>query len=156
MTDYEKELDKAQSYGLTVAENVNFKSGVKGLVVGKVIGLSKSLRTEKERYTVLAEEIAHFKINCGNITDQNKTQCRQQERKAHKLMVHELLPFENIIKAIMDLKEEARIDTVAETLGVTEDLLKEAFEIYKAEEGPVAITDTCIVWFEPFRIENAF
>ena len=82
MTKYEAVLQEAAGKGLTVAEDVPFASDVDGLVIGDVIGLSRRLLSYKEKACVLAEEIAHYDINVGDILDPSDSRNSQQEHRA--------------------------------------------------------------------------
>lgn len=152
MTKYEKLLQLAKDKGIEVKENVYFDSGLKGLAISEGVGLSYTLHTETEKRCILAEEIAHKEYNTGNITDLRIGSNRKQELRAHRQAVHELVPFEILIEVVIELRENATLFTIAETLDITEEFLLDALEIYRREYGPVSDFGSYLVVFDPFHI----
>lgn len=83
MTDYEKLLSNANDNNVTVYDDYNLKgTRIKGLYCDGTVAISNSLRTQKEKACVLAEELGHFYTSTGNILDMSDTGNRKQEARA--------------------------------------------------------------------------
>lgn len=146
MTKYERLIDIAFNAGLNVHEDVEFKSPVNGLIVGRNIALSEGL-DNTDKNCVLAEEIAHHYINEGNIIND----C-YQETKAHRYAIDLILSVESVINTIIDLREDATIATVAEKLEVSESFLKESLTLYSRRfDGQFEYNGYCIS-FNPVHV----
>ncbi len=150
MSSYEKLLILADDRGLQVFENVDFNSPINGLIVDDNIALSNKLNRESEKLCVLAEEIAHSFVNDGNIIDDP-----YEENKAHRYAIDLIISVRDVIQAVIELREEATISTVADRLGVTERFLKESLELYskrfigKAKFGKYSVSFNPLhVWIE--------
>lgn len=124
MESYDGLLDKAQALGLTVYEKIPLEEEQRGMILLRTIGLSDILETENEKRTVLAEEIAHFEYNTGDIT-----QDPHAEWIAHKAMI-ESVGLVDMIEAIIENGEHANIYTVAQTLGIAEWFCEEVYKFY--------------------------
>lgn len=155
MTEFEKAVSEAEAMGLLVFDGFEFESGIKGLIIDRFIFISKDVRTEAEKLCVLSEELSHFKVNTGNITDQRGMNNRYQELKAHRGMVRDSLPLERIAEATARLGQDADAYEVAEELGVTVKFLSEAIGVYKAQFGVRAKAGGYEVMFEPFRVKKS-
>ena len=112
MCNYDELLYEANEKGLEIVEKY-FKSDAKGLCKGNKIGIRKDL-SSNEKACVLAEEIGHYETTVGNIIDR-------------MLSIEEI--FEATEHPCNNLYE------VAEFLGVTEEFLLEALEIFKKRYG---------------------
>lgn len=152
MTDYEFLLELSLKRGYPVIESFDFNSEVKGLAVDGGIGLSSEIETERERKCILAEEIAHTELNTGDILDLSNASNRKQEMRAHKRAVYNLVPFERLIDAIIDLRDETSIYSLARELDVTEEFIVEAIEIYSNKYGERKDYGAYVVFFHPFRV----
>lgn len=147
MTKYERTLQEASDKGLTVAEDVPFTSGVDGLVIGDVIGLSRRLQSYKEKACVLAEEIAHHDLNVGDILDQPDAGNSQQEYRARIRAFDRLVGLSGIVTCFKG--GDRSLWEMAEHLEVTEDFLREALEAYRLRYGDGILVDGCWISFEP-------
>lgn len=148
MTKYEAALQEAADKGLVVAEDVPFTSDVDGLVIGDVIGLSRRLRTYKEKACVLAEEIAHHETNTGDILDQSDSGNSQQEYRARMRAFDRLVGLAGIVTCFK--AGDRSLWEMAEHLEVTEDFLKEALAAYRNRYGDGVALDDCWIRFEPY------
>lgn len=134
MNIYEKLLDYAQSQGLCVKENHNFRdTSLDGFIYDDVIALSNRLETQADRACILAEEIAHFKVNAGDISNLNIQINRNREERARREATAFILPFMDIVRAVISLRDDATYYNVAKELGVTESFLKESIAIYSRQ-----------------------
>lgn len=131
MCNYEKLLHDASMIGLEVKE-IQFESDAKGLCKGQKIGIRKDL-SDAEKACVLAEEIGHYYTTVGNILNQKNTENRKQEIKARKWAVDKMLTIEDVFEATEH--PCSNLFEIAEYLGVTEEFLLEALEIFKKRYG---------------------
>ena len=107
----------------------NFKSdNIKALCSDNIIALSSKVETTKEKICILVEELAHIKINTGNISENSK-----EELKARAIAYKTLISLESII-ASYKYGCVTRYD-MAEFLEVTESFLDEALHWYKSKYG---------------------
>lgn len=144
---YENLLDECNLLGVKVKE-VNLKSS-DGRCSGNRIAINKSLKTNTEKKCVLAEELAHYKLTVGDITDLSKIENMKQELIARRWSYTKLVGFTRLIEA-----HKARIKEheLAEYLGVTEEFLYEALEYYKSKYGLFHQIDNYIIRFEPLGV----
>lgn len=150
---YKKLLEVAHLLDLKVIDNYDLKlPDLKGLINGRNIFLSEHLKTSVQKKCVLAEEIAHYLTNTGNITDLTDVNNRRQEFKAHKRACKNVIPLTDIIDAAIVLKNEASMYNLAEYLGVTEKFLNEAIYFYSLKNEPEIFYKNYIVTFNPFRV----
>lgn len=147
MTKYEAALQEAADKGLTVAEDVPFTSDVDGLVIGDVIGLSRRLRSYKEKACVLAEEIAHHDLNVGDILDQSDAGNSQQEYRARMRAFDRLVGLAGIVTCFK--AGDRSLWEMAERLEVMEDFLEEALKAYRLRYGEGVRIDNFWICFEP-------
>lgn len=147
MTTYEELLQEAYDQGISVDENYHFESDFLGLYIDKNIALSDRLSTSHERADVLAEELEHHYTSTGDILDQTKVNNRKQERLARLRAYNRRIGLTGIVdgyKAHCRSRYE-----LAEFLGVSEDTLAEALDLYREKYGCYVEIDNYIVMFEP-------
>ncbi len=109
--------------------NYNFKSdNIKALCSNNIIALSPKVTDTKEKICILMEELAHIKINTGDISENPK-----EELKARGLAYDSLIGLEGIISSY-NYGCITRYD-IAEFLEVTESFLDEAINWYKSKYG---------------------
>lgn len=145
MTAYEELIKEADQKGCIVVERDLTAND--GLIVGKRIGIRKSIRTEAQKADVLAEEIAHYESSCGNILNQSISLNRQQELRARLIAYDKRIGLSGLIRAY-----EHGCQTffdVSEYLGVQESFLREAIDCYKRKYGTATKYEDYIVCFEP-------
>lgn len=148
MTKYEQALQEAADKGLDVWEDIALNSDTGGLVVGDTIALSHRLRLYKEKYCVLAEEIAHHDLNVGDILDQSDSGNSQQEYRARMKAFDRLVGMAGIVTCFK--AGDRTLYEMAERLEVTEDFLREALAAYRLRYGDGVMVDDCWVRFEPY------
>lgn len=142
--NYEELLMEADSSGIKVKE-LPLQSG-DGQCLGNRIAIRNGL-TSVKKADVLAEELEHCYINVGNILDQDKISSRKQERTARLRAYNRRIGLVGIIEGY-----KARCRScyeLAEFLGVGEDTLAEALELYREKYGCYVEMDNYIVMFEP-------
>lgn len=154
MNEYEELLERAHEKGIRIKEKRRFRSDADALINGNVIGLSENLETQVEKKCALAEELSHHDYNVGNIIDNKKTQSRQQEYRARKQAIFDMIHPEDLIRAfeyhVSDFYE------LADYLAVTEKFLKEALATYKQHYGPYLTYNDYVIWFDPLFVGQSF
>lgn len=155
MITYDELLDFAIANGLIVFEKRKFKNPeLNALIANNRIGLSEKLEKNSQLVCALAEEIAHYLINNGKITDLRDIDNARQEYRAHKLAVNMTVSLTDIVRAAISLGEESTLYNVAEELGITEEFLEEAINIYKRTYGESLDVGSYIIYFHPFKIHD--
>lgn len=96
------------------------------------------------------EELGHFNLTVGDITDQNDLNNRKQESIARRWSYEKLISPEDIINAIISGIDN--IYDLAEILNVTEDFLIKSIEHYKKKYGVYYVGETHLLTFEPLNI----
>ena len=142
---YEELLNEATSLGIKVKE-AELKTN-DGYCHGNRIAINKKLETRKEKLCVLAEELGHYHLTVGNISDQSKIENVKQELIARRWSYTKLVGLIDIInvhrKGVKD-----RYD-MAEELGVTYEFFNEAIEYYRNKYGHYHIIDSYMIRFIP-------
>lgn len=146
-------LKLVEQEGIALKE-VNFtKMGaeeLKGLYLDGKIYLCTTIKSEKERRCILAEELGHHFKSYGNIIDQGNVVNIKQENHGRKWAFEYLVPFEKMICAS---KQGIRNRyELAEYLNVTEILLSDALNYYRSKYGLYVRNDRYIFYFEPFGV----
>ncbi len=129
------ELNKL--YNITDRENIsviNFKMKNKA-IISKVnkkyyIGLNYSkINNSREEKEILAEELGHYYCNAFYNINTDKTLIRKKEYRARKWAFKTLVPA----STILTLQEEGCKYSyeIADELGVSEELVKQAYNYYK-------------------------
>ena len=154
MTFYENLLQYASDCGLTVHEEVDLGNTsadsdhrLLGLCVGDHIGLAQDLETDADKSCVLAEEICHSLFTVGNILDQDEVISKQRERRDRIKSYDLLFGVEGIAKAIMHGCSNTY--EMAEYLGVNENTLSEAIDLYESKYGMRIEFPDYDLYFEP-------
>lgn len=144
---YEDLLIEAEQEGISVDERVPFHSNLKGLYIDNNIALASCLGTSTEKACILSEELGHHYTSAGNILDQANASNRRQEYKARLLAYNKMIGLSGIIDAY---KHGCRNQyEIADHLGVTEQFLIDALNIYKAKYGFCAAIDNYAIIFDP-------
>lgn len=99
----------------------------KGLIVGDIVYLNPE-QTAAELPATIAEEIGHYLTSVGDITRQDTVEKRKQEQKARDVGAMMVVTPEDLISCYKE-----RLATVwecAEFLGITEETMQNAIEVY--------------------------
>ena len=145
--NYENLLIEASRLGVIVKE---FKlRTVDGKCYGNRIAINSSL-SEQEKACVLAEELSHYLLTVGDITDQTNPRNKKQELIARRWSYEKLVTPEAIINSI--LSGISDIYDLAEKLDVTEEILIECINHYKRKYGIYYVGKTHLLTFEPLNV----
>jgi Zn-dependent peptidase ImmA (M78 family) len=150
--NYEGLLKEAFSLNLVIKEKKLIAHD--GLCRGNRIAISKTLKTDREKHCVLAEELGHYCTTYGNILDQTSTSNRKQEKRARNYAYEKLITLNKIIEAYNN-RVKNRYE-LAEFLNVTEDFLQDALDHYKNKYGVCYVKGDYTIYFEPLGVLRMF
>jgi IrrE N-terminal-like domain len=141
---YEELLVEADGLGITVKE-VNLKTRT-GYCYGKRIAIHKNL-SNYEKVCVLAEELGHYHLTVGDITNQENINNRKQELLARRWGYDKNIGLLGLIRAFEN-RCSNRYE-IAEYLNITVEYLNEALEYYTSKYGLMHSIDNYIIYFSP-------
>ncbi|MBS7129995.1 ImmA/IrrE family metallo-endopeptidase [Clostridium paraputrificum] len=144
---YDELLIEADKLGVIVKEAT--LRTVDGKCYGNRIAIDSSL-SEREKACVLAEELSHYKLSVGNISDQSNSNNRKQELLARKDCYEKLITPECIIKAILSGTDN--IYELSEILSVPESFLLDTIKHYRKKYGIYYVGKTHLLTFEPLNV----
>lgn len=151
MSNYENLISLAHSKGINIIESDLGIDKPFGKCIGNLIIINNRVN-ECEKLCVLYEELGHFNLTVGDITDQSDLNNRKQESIARRWSYEKLISPEDIINAIISGIDN--IYDLAEILNVTEDFLIQSIEHYKKKYGIYYVGKTHLLTFEPLNIIN--
>lgn len=151
MSNYENLISLAYSYGIKVIESDLGIDKPFGKCIGDLIIINNRVN-ECERLCVLYEELGHFNLTVGDITDQNNFNNKKQESIARRWSYEKLISPEDIINSILSGVDN--IYDLSETLNVTEDFLIQSINYYKNKYGLYYVGKTHLLTFEPLNVIN--
>lgn len=141
---YEELLIEADSSRIIVKE-FPLESG-DGRCMGNRIAIRCDLSTAKKADT-LAEELEHHYTSAGNILDQSKVANRKQEHIARFRAYNRRIGLTGIIQGYQ--AHCGNRFELAEFLGVSEDTLEDALNLYHEKYGCYTEVNGYIIMFEP-------
>ena len=134
--------DEIYSNGIEVI-TYDFKSNnIKAMCSNNLIAISPKVTDTREKICILAEELAHIKINTGDISDNQK-----EELKARRIAYKSLIGLKDIISSF--LNGCTNVYEMANFLEVTETFLKEALQWYKSKYGISTVYEDYEIKFIP-------
>lgn len=141
---YDELLIEADKLGIVVKEA--YLKTRKGRCCGKRIAIHKNL-SNYEKACVLAEELGHYYLTVGDITNQQNINNRKQELIARQWGYNKKIGLIGLIKAF----ENGCINRheIAEYLNITVEYLNEAIEYYSNKYGVMHRIDDYIIYFTP-------
>ncbi|MDM8313286.1 ImmA/IrrE family metallo-endopeptidase [Clostridium cadaveris] len=146
MNSYEDLLDDIKQEGINVIELDLDTNKPCGKCIGNTIFINNRI-TNKEKFCVLAEELGHYKLTVGDITNLKDISNRKQEIKARRWGYEK---FVGIMKIIEAFEKGARSKyELADYLNVSEYFLDDAILYYKQKYGVYFEIDNYLVYFEP-------
>lgn len=149
MTRYDNLISLAEEKGIKVIESDLGIDKPFGRCIGNIIVINNRV-SNCEKYCVLAEELGHFNLTVGNITNQNNFNNRKQELIARSWSYEKLISIDDIIDALLDGTDN--IHDLAEHLNVTTDFLTQAIKHYKKRNGAYCVRKNHVLVFEPLHI----
>ena len=147
MNAYEKLQNRAYEDGIDVIDYHFESKRIDGLYCDGTIAIRDDLETSSERACVLAEELGHHYTSCGNITDMNDVNSRQQEYDARLWGFNDRIGLLGIIRAF-EHGCRNRYE-MADYLEVTEEYLDEAIHCYRSKYGIYKVLDNYAIAFIP-------
>lgn len=146
MTQLEELEQEAYDHDIPV-DYVQFKSKrLNGLYIDGSIALRKGMDSAQTADT-LTEELEHHYTTVGNILDQNNTSNRKQERLARLRAYDRRIGLSGIIQGY---RQHCRNHyELAKCLGVSEETLRDALELYHEKYGCYTKLDGYFIMFEP-------
>lgn len=146
MNSYEDLLDDIKQEGINVIELDLDTNKPCGKCIGNTIFINNRI-TNKEKFCVLAEELGHYKLTVGDITNLKDISNRKQEIKARRWGYEKIVGIMQIIEAF---EKGARSKyELADYLNVSEYFLDDAILYYKQKYGVYFEIDNYLVYFEP-------
>lgn len=146
MTQLEELEQEAYDHNVPV-DYVQFKSNhLNGLYIDGSIALRKGMDFAQTTDT-LAEELEHHYTSVGNILDQSNTVNRKQERLARLRAYDRRIGLSGIIQGYRQHCQSCY--ELASCLGVSEDTLRDALQLYREKYGYCVKLDGYIIFFEP-------
>lgn len=150
--NYEKMVIEAYNNNLEICE-CKFRGSAKGYQIDDFIFINNKLNNS-EKNCILAEELGHYNLTVGDITDLKDIRNMKQEIKARRWGYEKLIGLSGLIQAYKD--HIKGIYNLAEYFGVTEEFFKDAINYYKSKYGISYEIDTYIIYFEPLGIIDKF
>lgn len=149
MTQLEELEQEAYDHNIPV-DYVHFKSDrLNGLYIDGSIALRSGMDSAQTADT-LAEELEHHYTTVGDILNQNNTSNRKQERLARLRAYDRRIGLSGIIYGYHKHCESHY--ELATCLGVSEDTLRDALELYREKYGCCTRLDGYIIFFEPVLV----
>lgn len=117
-----------------------------GRIKGNRIAIRKDM-TDTQKACVLAEELGHYHTTVGNILDQTSIENVKQERRARIWAYEKQIGLQGLVNCF---EERCRNEyEMSESLGVTEEFLKEALAYYRQKYGIRTTYKYYTIFFEP-------
>ena len=151
MSNYENLISIAHNTGIKVVESDLGIDKAFGKCIGNLIIINNRVN-EYERFCVLAEELGHFNLTVGDITNQSNFNNIKQELIARRWSYEKLISPEDIINAILSGIDN--IYDLSESLNVTEDFLIQSIEHYKKKYGIYYVGETHLLMFDPISVAS--
>lgn len=146
MTQLEELEQEAYDHNIPV-DYLHFKSDrLNGLYIDGSIALRKGMDSAQTADT-LTEELEHHYTTVGNILDQNNTSNRKQERLARLRAYDRRIGLSGIIQGYQNNCRNSY--ELAIHLGVSEDTLQDALNLYREKYGLYVEVNEYIIIFEP-------
>ncbi|MBD7914514.1 ImmA/IrrE family metallo-endopeptidase [Clostridium sp. Sa3CUN1] len=149
MSNYENLISLAYSHGIKVIESDLGIDKPFGKCIGNLIIINNRVN-ECERLCVLYEELGHFKLTVGDITNQSILNNKKQEAIARRWSYENLVSPADIIDAILSGIDN--IYDLADYLNITVDFLTQSIEHYKSKYGIYYVGKKYLLTFEPLNV----
>lgn len=139
----------AEAYRLGIIVKECDLKTVDGKCYGNRIAIHSSL-SEDEKICVLLEELVHYNLTVGDISNQNNLNNLKQELITRKAVYKKLTHPERIIECIIDGTYSTY--DLSSKLKVPHNFLIESIEYYKKKYGIYYAGKTHLLTFEPLNI----
>ena len=149
MNRYDNLISLAHNEGIKVIEADLGIDKPFGKCIGNTIIINSRV-SNCEKGCVLSEELGHFNLTVGHITNQNIFTNKKQELIARRWSYEKLVSLDDIINALQS--GVSNICDLAENLNVTTDFLIQSIEHYKRKYGVYYVGDKYLLVFEPLHI----
>lgn len=148
MNKYEELHNEAYEQDIIVKE-VCLKSNSDGLYFDSKIAINKNrLSNINEKTCVLAEELAHHYLTCGNILDTSIISNSKQEYKARLYAYNKLIGLNGLINAYKNGCRSRH--EISDYLNITDSFLDEAINCYTSKYESYVEIDNYIIIFNPY------
>lgn len=134
---------------LPIGDTFELEGNFEGLYDNGVILVDKTLSTAR-KHEVLAEELAHFKLTAGNITDQSNFNNRKFENYARRYSMEQVVSLDGVIKAYKNSCHN--LYEMANYFEVTEKYIVKVIEHYKTKFGLSTYHNGYVIRFEPLQV----
>lgn len=146
MRDYNNLLSQTDEEGVLVVEMDLGTDTPCGKCIGNSIYINNRATTNEKR-CVLAEELGHYHLTIGNITDLKDIRNKKQELKARRYSYNLLIEPDDIIHA-MKKGCNTRFE-IADYLNISEEFFEELIEDYKRQYGLGILVGNYYLQLEP-------
>ena len=146
MRDYNSLLEKTLKEGVSVVELDLGTDTPCGKCIGNTIYINDRATTNEKR-CVLAEEIGHYHLTVGDITDLKDINNKKQELKARRYEYKLLIEPDDIVHAMK--KGCNNRYELADHLNISEECFKELIEDYKRQYGMGVFVGNYYLQLEP-------
>lgn len=146
MREYDDLLINANKQGFSVVEIDLGTDTPCGKCIGNTIYINNRITT-KEKACILAEEIGHYYLTVGDITNQKDINNKKQELKARRYGYNLLIEPDDIIHAVK--KGCNNRYEIADYLNISEEFFEELIEDYKKRYGVGVLVGNYYLQLEP-------
>lgn len=146
MSEYNDLLKKINDQGVSVVELDLGTDTPCGKCIGNTIYINDRA-TINEKRCVLAEELGHFHLTVGDITNLKDINNRKQELKARRYSYRFLIEPDDIVHAMK--KGCTTRYEVADCLNISEEFFEELIEDYKRQYGMGVFVGNYYLQLEP-------
>ena len=143
---YEDLLEECRQLDIKVKE-ISLK-GSNGRCSGNRIAIDKSLKTVTEKKCTLAEELGHYHLTVGDITDLSDIKNVKQELKARRYGYKLLIEPDDLVHAMKNGCSNKY--EIAEYLNISESCFEEIIEDFKKQYGMGILVGNYYLQFEPY------
>lgn len=146
MREYDDLLINANKQGFSIVEIDLGTDTPCGKCIGNTIYINNRITT-KEKACILAEEIGHYYLTVGDITNQMDINNKKQELKARRYGYSLLIEPDDIIHAVK--KGCNNRYEIADYLNISEEFFEKLIEDYKKRYGMGVLVGNYYLQLEP-------
>lgn len=146
MREYDDLLINANKQGFSIIEIDLGTDTPCGKCIGNTIYINNRI-TPAEKACILAEEIGHYYLTVGDITNQRDINNKKQELKARRYSYNLLIEPDDIIHAVK--KGCNNRYEIADYLNISEEFFEKLIEDYKKRYGMGVLVGNYYLQLEP-------